>query len=86
MEAKANTGHMPAARQPERLQDIRLVVDTIPTLAWSARPDGSADFFNQRWLQYTGLTQEQALNSGWKTAIHPDDLPRLLEVFQVAVN
>src|SRR5215467_2547272 len=86
MEAKGNTGHMPAADQPERLQDIRLVVDTIPTLAWSARPDGSADFFNQRWLQYAGLTQEQALDWGWKTAIHPDDLPRILEVFHEAIN
>jgi hypothetical protein len=32
---------------------IRLVVDTIPTLAWSAGPDGSAEFFNQRWLDYS---------------------------------
>jgi hypothetical protein len=36
--------------EPGDVQDIRLVVDTIPTLAWSARPDGSAEFFNQRWL------------------------------------
>jgi PAS domain-containing protein len=35
--------------------DVRLIVDAIPTLAWSARSDGSADFFNQRWLDYTGL-------------------------------
>jgi PAS domain S-box-containing protein len=54
--------------------DIRLVVDTIPTLAWSAGPDGSAEFFNQRWLAYTGLSAKQALGSGWKVAIHPDDL------------
>jgi hypothetical protein len=43
------------ARDP---QDVRLVVDTIPTLAWSARSDGSADFFNQRWLDYIGLSAE----------------------------
>src|SRR5580700_11049391 len=49
--------------EPGDVQDIRLVVDTIPTLAWSADPDGSADFFNQRWLDYTGLSAEQALNS-----------------------
>ncbi len=68
------------------VQDIRLVVDTIPTLAWSARPDGSADFFNQRWLDYTGLSAEQALGSGWQVAIHPDDLPRILETFREALN
>src|ERR1700737_5494935 len=72
--------------EPGDVQDIRLVVDTIPTLAWSADPDGSADFFNQRWLDYTGLSAEQALGSGWEAAIHPDDLPRILETFREALN
>ena len=67
-------------------QDIRLVVDTIPTLAWSAGPDGSADFFNQRWLDYTGLSAKEALCWGWEVAIHPDDLPRILEAFREALN
>src|ERR1700722_9540384 len=72
--------------EPGDEQDIRLVVDTIPTLAWSAGPDGSADFFNQRWLDYTGLSAKQALDSGWQVAIHPDDLPRILETFRQALN
>src|SRR5258708_6805095 len=72
--------------EPGDEQDIRLVVDTIPTLAWSARPDGSAEFFNQRWLDYTGLSAEQALDSGWEVAFHPDDLPRILEIFREALN
>ena len=72
--------------EPGDVQDIRLVVDTIPTLAWSARPDGSAEFFNQRWLDYTGLSAKQALDSGWEVAIHPDDLPRILETFREALN
>jgi PAS domain S-box-containing protein len=72
--------------EPGDEQDIRLVVDTIPTLAWSAAPDGSADFFNQRWLDYTGLSAKQALGSGWEVAIHPDDLARILETFREALN
>jgi PAS domain S-box-containing protein len=72
--------------EPGDVQDIRLVVDTIPTLAWSAGPDGSADFFNQRWLDYTGLSGKQALDRGWEVAIHPDDLPRILETFREALN
>jgi PAS domain S-box-containing protein len=72
--------------EPGELQDIRLVVDTIPTLAWSAGPDGSTDFVNQRWLDYTGLSPEQALGLGWEVAIHPDDLPRILETFRQALN
>jgi hypothetical protein len=44
----ASTRH--SSEQARQALDIRLAVDTIPTLAWSARSDGSADFFNQRWL------------------------------------
>jgi PAS domain S-box-containing protein len=69
--------------EPGDVQDIRLVVDTIPTLAWSAAPDGPADFFNQRWRDYTGLSAKQALGS---VAIHPDDLPRILEAFREALK
>jgi PAS domain S-box-containing protein len=72
--------------EPGDGQDIRLVVDTMPTLAWSARPDGSAEFHNQRWLDYTGLSAKQALDSGWQVAIHPDDLPRILGAFREALN
>src|SRR5690349_20378286 len=59
-------------------QDLRHVVDTIPTLAWSAHSDGSADFFNQRWHDYTGLSPQEAHGGGWEAAIHPEDLPRLM--------
>jgi PAS domain S-box-containing protein len=72
--------------KPGDVQGIRLVVDTIPTLVWSAGPDGSADFFNQRWMDYTGLSGEQSLGSGWEVAIHPEDLPRILETFREALN
>jgi len=72
--------------EPGDEQDIRLVVDTIPTLAWSAGPDGSAEFCNQRWLDYTGLSAKQALGSGWQVAIHPDDRSRILETLREALN
>src|SRR5260370_2923977 len=74
-----------AAHSSERtrqVQDIRLVVDAIPTLAWSARADGSADFFNQRWLDYTGLSAEQALDWGWTVALHPEDLSELVDYWR----
>src|ERR1700732_1406593 len=72
--------------EPGDVEDIRLVVDTIPTLAWAADPDGSAEFHNQRWLDYTGLSATQALGSGWEVAIHPDDLLRILETYREALN
>jgi PAS domain S-box-containing protein len=61
---------------------LRAIIDTIPTLAWTAAPDGAADFLNQRWLKYTGLTSEQALGWGWGAAIHPDDVKALVEYWQ----
>lgn len=72
----ASAGH--SSESARQAQDARLVVDTIPTLAWSARSDGSADFFNQRWLDYTGLTDEQAREWGWTVALHSGDLNRLV--------
>jgi PAS domain-containing protein len=70
-----------SSEQARQEQDARLVVDTIPTLAWSARADGSADFFNQRWLKYTGLSAEQARDWGW-VAAHPDDLNALVDYWR----
>jgi PAS domain S-box-containing protein len=58
-------------------EEFRLAVDTIPGLVWSTLPDGHADFLNQRWLEYTGLSLKEALGSGWKVAFHPDDYPTL---------
>ncbi|HXA79061.1 MAG TPA: PAS domain-containing protein [Candidatus Acidoferrales bacterium] len=80
----AAAGH--SARQREKAEDVRLMVDTIAGLVWSPRSDGSAEFFNRRWLEYTGLSAEQALEWGWKVAIHPDDLPRILEIFHEALS
>jgi PAS domain S-box-containing protein len=57
----------------------RKIIDTIPTLAWCNRPDSSIEFINQRWHAYTGLSSQEADAWGWKTAIHPEDLPRLME-------
>jgi PAS domain S-box-containing protein len=55
------------------------VVDALPGLVWTALPDGDIDFLNQRWCEYTGLSVDDAYGRGWQTAIHPEDLPELLE-------
>jgi PAS domain S-box-containing protein len=58
-------------------QSLKLTVDTIPALAWSARPDGSAEFFNQHYLDFTGLSTEESRGWGWTAAVHPEDLNEL---------
>jgi PAS domain S-box-containing protein len=62
------------------------VLNAIPTLAWAARSDGSALFFNQRWLDYTGLTTERARNWGWVVALHPDESDRLVDYWRSVVR
>src|SRR5262249_49101998 len=52
---------------------LQLIIDTIPSLVWTARPDGFCDFLNQRWLHYAGMTAPEAQGWGWADAIHPDD-------------
>jgi formate hydrogenlyase transcriptional activator len=64
---------------PGQSLDIRLLVDRIPAFTWSTHPDGSVEFVNQRWREYAGLSAEQSQGWGWQTAIHPEDLPSLME-------
>ncbi len=61
---------------------LRQVIDAIPTTAWTTRPDGYCDFLNQVWLDYAGMTAEQAQGWGWADAIHPDDRKKLVEDWQ----
>jgi formate hydrogenlyase transcriptional activator len=61
---------------------LRRVIDTIPTLAWCNLPDGSNEFLNKRWHEYTGLSPEESHGWGWHTAIHPDDRAPLTEKWQ----
>ncbi len=57
---------------------LRLIIDTIPTMAWTCRPDGAVDFINKRWLSYTGLSLEEEIEKPTCT-IHLEDLPRVME-------
>jgi PAS domain S-box-containing protein len=61
---------------------LRTIIDTIPALAWSARPDGSAEFFNQRWLDYAGLSAKEASDWGWTVAVHPEDRGGLVDYWR----
>ena len=58
------------------------IIDAIPTLAWCAQPGGANEFLNRRWHDYTGLSVEEGLGWGWKTAIYPDDLGGLTGKWQ----
>ena len=57
---------------------LRQVIDTLPTLVWCTRPDGSTEFLNKRWHDYTGCSPEESRVHGWQPTVHPEDLPRVV--------
>jgi PAS domain S-box-containing protein len=61
-------------RRSER--ELRDVIEAMPTMVWIAGTDGSNEFGNRRWQEYTGLSQEKTVGSGWQDAVHPTDLKR----------
>jgi len=62
------------------------LIDALPGLVWIALPDGRAEFLNQRWREFTGKRIDEAVGMGWQDAIHPEDLPALLESWRQRVE
>ncbi|MBP5972589.1 PAS domain S-box protein [Brasilonema sp. CT11] len=62
----------------------RLLAENIPQMVWMSNPDGFVEYYNQRWLEYTGLKPQESLpqdtlESNWQQVVHPDDLSQALE-------
>ena len=66
--------------------DLSRLVNALPGLVWTALPDGHIDFLNERWCEYTGLSLDDSIGSGWESAIHPEDLPELLECRRLTID
>jgi formate hydrogenlyase transcriptional activator len=62
----------------EEADRLQTVIDTVPSFLWTSLSDGSKEYLNKRWCDYTGLTLEQGKGWGWKVVVHPDDLDRLM--------
>ncbi len=69
----------------QREKQIRDVIETIPALAWTSGTDGSIDFINRRWQEFSGLSLEQSLGFGWHAALHPKDAPEFLDKWRAAL-
>jgi PAS domain S-box-containing protein len=69
-------------RQERKLRDV---IETMPTFAWTSLPDGSVDFVNRHWQEYTGLSTERTAGSGWQEAAHPEDLERNVEKWRASL-
>ncbi|QCR23738.1 PAS domain-containing protein [Pontibacter sp. SGAir0037] len=60
----------------ESEKQFRFLAESIPQMVWTTRPDGYHDYFNQRWMDYTGLTMEESMGMVWSKLVHPDDRER----------
>jgi PAS domain S-box-containing protein len=71
------------AKQAER--ELRLAIKTIPALVWTALPDGTLDFINQRWEEI-GLSLDDLQGSEWINVLHPDERAAVLDRWRIAVE
>ena len=65
-------------------EEFRTLAEAMPQIVWITRPDGGNVYFNQRWMDYTGLTLEESLGDGWSKPFHPDDEQRARHAWQHA--
>ena len=73
-------------RQLQRdFKKLRDMIETIPAMVWTALPNGSNEFENRRWTEYTGLAPQDAGAPGWTAAVHPDDRESYREKWRAAL-
>ncbi|MBA2290837.1 MAG: PAS domain S-box protein [Gemmatimonadales bacterium] len=69
----------------ESEEKLRLLADTIPQLAWMAKPDGEIFWFNRRWYEYTGTTPEEMHGWGWQSVHDPEALPKVVDRWKASL-
>ncbi len=67
-------------------QEFRALAEAVPQIVWATRPDGWNIYFNQQWMDYTGLTLDESYGHGWNTPFHPDDKQRAWDAWQRATQ
>jgi PAS domain S-box-containing protein len=65
---------------------FRFMADSMPQLIYMAEANGDISYYNKRWYDYTGVSQQEAKSNAWKTTLHPDDLPIAKERWQQAIQ
>ncbi|MCI0372400.1 MAG: PAS domain-containing protein, partial [candidate division NC10 bacterium] len=63
----------------------RLSYASLPVMIRTAGSEGACDFFNQRWLEFTGRGLEEEVGFGWADRLHPDDRERVLSRYREAL-
>src|SRR5712692_5026363 len=79
------TSETHGARRSTEPLDLRDLIETIPALVLCALADGSAEFANRAWQEYSGRPLQELTGSGWQTTIHPDDIANFFHESTVAL-
>lgn len=58
----------------EKDKRIQAILESLPQMAWTATPDGKANYYSKGWYSYTNQSMEEALGEGWMPVVHPDDV------------
>ncbi|CAN5499658.1 hypothetical protein BH23BAC1_BH23BAC1_24890 [soil metagenome] len=70
----------------ETAQKVKIILDSLPDMAWTALPDGDVDYYSYKWYSYTGQKPEEALGKGWGNVIHPDDLKMIQKLWKISLK
>ncbi len=70
----------------EKIKEFKFLADSIPQIVWTSRPDGYLDYYNQHWIEYTGMTIEETQGWGWEPVLHPDDLQQCIDVWTESIT
>jgi PAS domain S-box-containing protein len=76
--------HLASQGHKSELMNLQLLIDSTPALIHSSLPDGHIDFFNQRWLDFVGLSFENISGWKWTASIHPEDVEAFVEKLRAA--
>jgi two-component system CheB/CheR fusion protein len=76
------------AIEEQRISELRFrtMTNAIPQLVWTNEAGGVANYFNQRWYEYSGLTFEESFGPGWQVMVHPDDAATSIARWQEALR
>lgn len=78
--------HEQVLAREERDRQLRFVAEAIPDIVWSIRADGVQDYANEALTRYTGLPLDETIGAGWNRVVHPEDLPRVLDLWTKALQ
>jgi PAS domain S-box-containing protein len=82
---RAYNAAMASTRPGSEPLNIQLLVDSIPALIHTARPDGYLDYFNKPWLEYLGVTLDKVAGWNWTSFIHPEDLDGIVAEWRASL-